>query len=200
MTGYRISVKLITNIFLIALSAGLVACSSVPEKVNEGKLRADTFSFLPLKASVTNTFADNRAHMHAAIQESITSHMSAKGISKVEEKGDLSVGYLVIVASNMLTVAINDYFGYGEDNDALLKKAHKGSRKHQEEDDVSRIRDTYEAGALVIDVMDAKTMELKYRNFAYREILKDNTAEVRTERIQEAVDEALADFRVKSAK
>jgi len=200
MTGYRAFVKILTTFSLIAITTSLVGCFSVPTEVNEGRVRADTFSFLPLKANVTNSFSDSRTEMHAAIQGAITKHMNAKGVSKVEENGDLMVGYLVIVASNMLTVAINDYFGYGTENEAFLKKAHKGSRKHQKDDDVSRVRDTYEAGALVIDVIDAKTMDLEYRDFAYREILKNNSAEVRAERIQEVVDETLAGFRVKPAR
>jgi hypothetical protein len=56
------------------------------------------------------------------------------------------------------------------------------------------------AGALVVDVLDAKTLELQYRNFAYRELLSQAPKDVRAERIQEVVDEVLSDLRVAPAK
>jgi hypothetical protein len=176
----------------------MTGCSSVPAQVNKGVIQARTFSFMDMKAKSSIGLADNRAEMHAMIQNAIAKDLSAKGISRVESGGDITVGYLVIVASNTTTSAISDYFGYGPDNKALLDKAHKGVRKLRDEDPATRIRDpkTYRSGALLIDVLDSKTSILQYRNLAYGELLASAPDELRIKRIQAAVGEILAGFKV----
>ena len=194
------SLKELSLIVLCAILGVLVGCSSVPAQVNKGAIPARTFTFMDMKAKSSAGMADNRAEMHAMIQNAITKNLAAKGISKVENGGDITVGYLVIVASNTTTSAISDYFGYGPDNKALINKAHKRVDKIRDEDPATRIRDpkTYRSGALVIDVLDTKTSILKYRNLAYSEILAEASEELRIKRLQAAVDVILADFKVET--
>ena len=85
---------------------------------------------------------------------------------------------------------MNDYFGYGRDSDALLDKAHqKGAID-------SKNPNPFLAGTLVIDVIDAKTYKLLYRNYVARQVLRNIPETERDERIQSAVDQALAGLKV----
>lgn len=191
-----------SSITLLAAISMLAGCSSVPVQVKEEPIPASTFSFIDVKTKSSSGIADNRAEMHAMIQNAITKNFAAKGVSRVESGGDLTVGYLVIVASNTTTSAISDYFGYGPDNKALLDKAHKGVAKLRAEDPETRIRDprTYRSGALVIDILDAKTAILQYRNLAYGELLADAPEELRTKRVQTAINEILTGFKIKPSR
>jgi hypothetical protein len=183
---------------MTASLAFLLGCSSIPTQVNEGTLRAKTFSFMKFKGKGdAPSYSENLVKAHKAIQAAITEQMESRGVERVEDGGDLTVGYMFIVASNLMTVAVDDYYGYGEDRDALLKKASKRAKEHREEDAVSRVREIYRAGALFVDVLDSKTHELMYRNYASRELLTDASSNVQEERVRKVVEEALADLRVK---
>lgn len=177
-----------------AIAVFLSACSTGPQvdtKVNKGTLNAKTFSFIqpgPLKAK---TFAEIRDELHEAVQKSITANLSQRGMTLVEEDADVLVAYLVIVNDTTVTTGIDDYFGYSVDANALVTKAH--------EEITVKNRDPmyYNAGTLVIDVKDAETKQLLYRHFAVRPILRDETEEERPERVQNAVDEALAGLKLR---
>lgn len=190
---------------LLLLCAGALAlagCSSTPVTVDEGRIQAKTFSFMKRHGTGGAAFAEQRAEVHALVQAAITRSLASRGIARVDSGGDVTVGYLVIVGSNVTTAAIGDYFGYGPETSALMAKAHAGAGRRYEEFTRNRVRDekTYKAGALVIDILDAKTQELRYRNFAYRELLRQAPKDVRAERIQGVVDEVLRDLRVASAR
>jgi hypothetical protein len=199
MKHVDVALKSAHRVLLGATLAVLAGCSSVPVQVNEGKVHARTFNFMASKKASVPAFADNRAEMHQSIQVAISRNLASKGLQKVDAGGDLIVGYLVIVASNVTTTSIGDYFGYGPDNAALIEKAHGSAQELRESGPGYRIRDPklYQAGALVVDILDAKTLGLQYRNFTHRDLLPAGTPdEVRTKRLQEAVDEILADLRV----
>src|SRR4029077_10453781 len=123
--------------------------------------------------------ADNREPIHAMIQEAITKSLAAHGVSRVATAGDVSVGYLLIVGNNATTAAINDYFGYGEDESALHEKAHTAYTGNKNPN-------YFEAGTLVIDVIDSKTFKLLRRNYATRPILRNLPADARAARLQDA--------------
>jgi hypothetical protein len=57
-------------------------------------------------------------------------------------------------------------------------------------------RNYFEAGTLLIDIVDARTQKVLLRNYVTRQILQNPTAEVQKARIQEAVNEALKGVRV----
>ena len=54
--------------------------------------------------------------------------------------------------------------------------------------------DEFEAGAIVIDILDAKDNQLIYRHFAKRDLLEGADTATRNARINEAVAEALEPF------
>jgi hypothetical protein len=99
------------------------------------------------------------------------------------------VGYLIIVGNNASTAAISDYFGYGENADALHNKAQAAYTS-------SKNPNYFEAGTLVIDIIDSKSFKLLKRNYASRPILRNVADDVRATHIQEVVDEIFRDLRI----
>jgi hypothetical protein len=172
------------------LAALLVAgCSSTPTKVDTGRIHAATFNFVQGRP-VTPDYAEKRAQIHTLIQNAITTNLAGKELTRVANNPDVFLAYLVILGNNVATTAVNDYFGYGRDSDALLDKAHeKGAIE-------SKNPNQFVAGTLVIDVIDAKTYKLLYRNYAVRQVLRNVPDDVRAERIQEAVDAALKNVQI----
>jgi hypothetical protein len=178
--------------FLITLNlaAMLVAgYSSTPTKVDHGPIPAATFSFVAGGTQAAPAFTDSRQQIHAMIQESITRNLSSKGLNKLVAGGDVIVAYLVIIGNNASTEAIDTYFGYGRDSSALHDKAQNAYNK-------SKNPNYFEAGTLLIDIIDAKTFKLLKRAYVVRPLLRNPSAEVRTEKIQEAVDAVLKDVRI----
>lgn len=176
---------------LTPLLAGLLVagCSSTPTRVDKGWLKVHTYNFINGGIALTPPATDRRDAIHQVIQMAIANNLAAKGLERTHGTGDVTVAYMIIVGNNVSTEAITTYFGLGRDADALHNKAenaYSGSNNPNH----------FEAGTLVIDVLDAKTYELLYRNYVVRPILGDATAAVRGERIQEAVNAALADLRI----
>jgi hypothetical protein len=176
--------------FSICASLGLTAfllasCSSTPAKVDKGPIRAATFSFIAGGSGA----ADSRAQVHAMIQNSITRNLATKGLTKAASGGDVTVAYLVVVGNNANTEAISTYFGYGRDATALEDKAHAAYNSNKNPN-------YFEAGTLLVDILDTRTNKLLKRSYVTRPVLTNPTAEVRAERIQEAVDAVLGDLRI----
>jgi hypothetical protein len=87
------------------------------------------------------------------------------------------------------TVSINDYFGYRDDAWALHEKA-------QEAYTGTKNPNSFEAGTLLIDIIESKGFQVVKRNYATRPILRDLPVDARAARIQEVVDEILRDVRI----
>ena len=175
---------------LLAVGVVLLAgCSSTSTKLNTGTVHASTFSFVT-RRPMPPDYAEKREQIHRLVQSAITTNLTAKGISRVQAGGDVFLAYLIILGDNVATTDVNDYFGYGRDSDALLDKAHqKGAID-------SKNPNPFLAGTLVIDVIDAKTYKLLYRNYVARQVLRNIPETERDERIQSAVDQALAGLKV----
>jgi hypothetical protein len=172
------------------LAALLVAgCSSTPTNVDTGPIPAATYSFIAKTPGLAPEYADSREQIHAMIQDSISRNLAAKGLSKLASGGDVVVAYLVIVGNNASTESINTYFGYGRGAAALhdqAQDAYAGSKNPN----------YFEAGTLLVDIIDAKTYKLLKRSYVVRPLLRNPSAELRAERIQEAVDAVLRDVRL----
>jgi hypothetical protein len=172
-----------------AVTLALVGCASTPTKVDTGPIRASTFNFVDGGMKPAPAYADNRDAVHAMIQDAITKNLAARGVTRVPSGGDLTVAYLVILGNNVSTRSINDYFGYRDDAWALHEKA-------QEAYTGSGNPNSFEAGTLLIDIIEAKGFKVRMRNYATRPILKDLPADARAARIQEVVDDILRDVRI----
>jgi hypothetical protein len=177
--------------FLVLTAAGLAlaGCSSTPTKVNSGTISARSFNFVN-RAGTVPAYADGRQHVHALVQQAITKNLATRGVGKVETGGDITVSYLVIVGNNATTTSLNDYFGYGGGASELQDKAHKAYTGNKNPN-------YFEAGTLLIDLVDSKSFKLLRRGHASRPILRDLPDDQRAARIQEVVDEILRDVRFK---
>ena len=173
---------------LLASGLAFAGCSSTM-KVDSGPIKASTFNFVQNKASESLTAESNRQAIHAMIQDSITSNLSSKGLNRVNSGGQVTVAYLVVVGNNVSTATIDDYFGYGRDSSDVGDKVHKSQTG-------SSNPNYFEAGTLVIDIIDSKTFKLQKRASVSKSVLRTAPANVRKENIQQAVNEALNDLRV----
>jgi PBP1b-binding outer membrane lipoprotein LpoB len=175
---------------ILSLVTLLVAgCSSTPTQVDSGPIQAKTFRFVSVPPGSVPAFADRRQEMHTMIQSSISRNLAAKGVTQVTTGGDVVVAYLVIIGDNASTTAINTYFGQGRDVAALHDEAQMAYTSNKSPD-------YFKAGTLLVDIIDAETYALLKRSHVSRPILGDPSAEVRAERIQEAVDAVLKDLRI----
>jgi hypothetical protein len=172
----------------LAVAAVVMAGCSTATHVGGGPIKATTFSYLKAGPLPEAAFTENRQHVHALIQEAITKDLAAKGVGLVAAGGDVTVAYLLVVGNNATTTSINDYFGYTADATALVDKAHKAYTGGEQ-------RAYFEAGTLLIDIVNPRTNKVLARNYVTRPILRDATDDVRKARIEEAVNEALKGVR-----
>jgi hypothetical protein len=176
-------------LLLAATALTLAGCSSTPTTVDHGPIRARTFSFVDPGAKPTPASTDQRQAVHTAIQDAITKNLAARSVTRVATRGDVTVAYLVIVGNNVSTAAVSDYFGYASDASALQDKAQSAYTD-------SKNPNYFEAGTLVIDVIENQTFKLLKRGHATRPLLRNLPADARAARIQEVVDEILRDLRI----
>jgi len=166
----------------------ILGCKT-PTNINTGPIKASTFSFVKPGPLPEAAFTENRQQIHALVQQAIDNNLTAKGLKRVAEGGDVTVAYLIVVGNNVSTSAINDYFGYSPDALALIDKAHAAYTYGKQ-------RNYFEAGTLLIDLVDPRTQKVLERNYVTRQLLQNPPLDVRQARIQDAVNEALAGVRI----
>ena len=170
---------------LFAVGALLLAgCASTPGKVDTGTIRAATFNFVDGGVKQPPAYADNREAVHAMIQAAIKKNLAAHGVKRVPSGGDVTVAYLVILGDNVSTRWINDYFGYSDDAWPLHEKAHAAYTGTEKPD-------SFEAGTLLIDIIDNKRSKVRARNYVTRSLLRNVPENERAARIQDVVDAVL---------
>jgi hypothetical protein len=190
-SGYAVAMRLRSCLLFVATVLAAGGCSSVQTRVDTGPIKARTFMFVNRGPKAAPAFADDRAVVHTMIQNALTQHLAAKGVTRVNSGADITVAYLVIVGNNVVTTSINDYFGYNSDAAALVGKAHDAQSVRGHDPNY------FEAGTLVVDIIDTQTHSLLRRNYGRREILREVPNDVRAARIQEVVDEVLQGLRIR---
>ncbi len=179
------------SLFLPLVLTGLfiAGCSSTPTHVDKGAIKAHTFNFINGGIALTPPATERRDVVNQQIQSAIIKDLAAKGLVRTDGTGDVIVAYMVILGNNVSTEAVTTYFGSDRNADLLHNKA-------QDAYSGSRNPNHFEAGTLLIDVIDAKTFELLYRDFTVRPINGNVTTAERGELIQDAVDTVLKKVRV----
>jgi hypothetical protein len=175
---------------LPAICLLLPACQTVPlpQGTASGYSTARFVQKRPETFQDFTTGALDSPELNRQVHLAIANNFQANAISMVEGNADLLVAYLIFRQSNISTAMNRDYFGYGRDAAAIMEEAHnRGVLSHQRTDVV-------DDGALVIDVLDAKTDRLVFRGFVKRPIMTGISAAARQERLNQAVAEALAPF------
>jgi len=176
-------------LLLAPVVLALAGCSSTKTNVDSGTIRAQTFSFVD-RTTKPPDYAEAREGIHAKVQESITKNLAARGVTKAASGGDVMVAYLVIVGNNASTASINDFFGYGRDDSGLHDKAQAAYAGDKNPN-------YFEAGTLVIDIIDGKSYKLLKRGYTTRKVVENLSEDQRAARYQEAVDEILRDLKIK---
>jgi hypothetical protein len=173
------------RLFLLTLTAVVLAgCSSTPTNVNTGTIHARTFNFISPSSKPAPGFADNTESVHTMIQNAITNNLTGQGLNRVNAGGDVTIAYLVIKGDNVSTTSISTYFGYREELGALQDVAHDRYMAHKDPNH-------FEAGTLLIDIIDGKSFKLLKRGYATRNL----SAGPRATLVRQAVDEILRDVR-----
>jgi hypothetical protein len=173
----------------LAIGLALTAYSGVKTHVDHGRVTARTFSFLEPPAKPFPSYAENRKEAHEAIQQALIKSLGTRGINYVKSGGDVTLAYLLIVGNNGQTTSLNSYFGYGDEASDLVDKVHK-------EQTNSKNRGYFEAGTLVIDLVNPQTSKLLQRRSIQAPLLRNLPKEKRIERLQTLVDTALKDVPV----
>jgi len=173
---------------LSALLAIVVSSCSTVDMPKGSSTGYSSARFIRVNPASKLRTAAHSEKVNAMIQDAITAQFENNGLNMSENNADLIIGYLLIRQDNVSTAMVNDHFGYGRDSDKIMEKAHtlgviKGGRA-----------EAFEAGAIVIDLIDAKTNQLVYRNYAKRDIIDNISDDAREERITGAVSEALSAF------
>ncbi len=95
-------------LFGVAVALIAVAGCKTPAKVDKGPIRASTFSFIRPDPQAQAAFAEKEQQIHAIVQEAIAQNLTARGLRRVADGGDVTVAYLIIVGNNVTTTSIND--------------------------------------------------------------------------------------------
>lgn len=174
---------------LMLAAAGLLASCSASVDMPKGSRKGYTSAHLvergPNARAITYT---NERQIHGLIQKSIAKQFTSKGMAYGKSGSDLAVCYMVIYQEPGMTATYDQYFGYGRDSNKITDVAHTRGALENKRPDFFR-----QAG-IVIDVVDARTGKLVYRNFAKGDVVKGASASTRAARIDVAVAQALAPF------
>ena len=122
------------------------------------------------------------------IQQALVKTLAAKGVTYVPSGGDITVAYLVVAGNNASTTSLNEYFGYTDESTKLMNQVHKEQTGSSNDN-----RSYFEAGTLVIDILNPQTSKVLQRRSINAQIMRNLPMETRTERVQAMVDQALND-------
>lgn len=171
-----------------ACAAVFSSCSNgvdMPKGNSKGYTSARIVKRAPNSPAITSS---REKKVHSLIQSNIKSQFKSRGLGFNTSNADLVVGYMVIYQDNAMTTSFDDYFGYGRGNSDILSLAHKKGVIQGDRPDY------FERAGLVVDVIDAKTNKLVYRNVSVGDIVTGATDATRAKVVQNAVNEALAPF------
>lgn len=182
--NYRMR-TIFTSVLFAASLVVLAGCSSTHAKIEKGAITARTFSFVNTAGKPAPRFVESGQDVHVLVQNAITQSLARRQVGRVEQDGDITVAYLIITGNNATTTAINDYFGYGGDAPKLSQMAHEKYTS-------TKNPNYFEAGTLLIDLIDKKSRKVVWRNYTTRALRHDLSLEARAARLNEAVEEILA--------
>ena len=176
-------------LILSAVAAlGFVSCVpnvDMPKGTSKGYASARLIQRDPDLRPITNA---TEKQVHGMIQKSIAKSFSSKGMTYGKGDADLIVAYMVIYQEPGMTADYRDYFGYGRDAGEIATIAHaRGVQKNKRPDD-------FKQAGILIDVVDARTNKLVYRNLAKGDVVKGVSPGTRAARIDNAVSNALEPF------
>ncbi len=144
-----------------------------------------TFRMYQHNASHVPDFTNREDRVNAYLQSALKQEFEAQGLKESQEDAELIVAFLLIVQDTAVTTAISDY--YVSSGSDILSLAHRRMGKRN-------MPGGYEAGAIVVDIIDKQSGNVIYRDFAKREVLDYLTSAEKEKRAKAAAVEAVAAF------
>lgn len=187
MPRNRNSMKTIRILSLVAIAAALTACSSGVD-MPKGSSKGYTSARLVAAKANSPASSANERKIHGMIKNSIAAQFKSAGMAYNQGAADLVVSYLVIYQDNAMTTYYDEYFGYSSNPEEISDVAHQRGVIE------SKRPDRFERAGLVVDVIDARTYKLVYRNFATGDIVRGVSDATRAQRVNQAVNTALGPF------
>ncbi len=177
------------GILLFAV-AGLISPScapsiDMPKGTSKGYTSARLVKRDPSRQSVTDP---TEIQVHGMIQKSLANRFRANGLAYGKNDADLTIAYLVMYQEPGMTARYDDYFGYGRDAHGIADAAHiRGAVENTRPD-------YFQRAGIVVDVIDARTNELVFRNLAVGDVVRGVSDGNRAARIDAALAQALEPF------
>jgi hypothetical protein len=165
--------------------ASCVPNVDMPKGTSKGYASARLIQRDPSLPAMTNP---TEIQVHGMIQKSLARSFSSKGMTYGKGDADLIVAYMVVYQEPGMTADYRDYFGYGRNAGEIATIAHaRGVEKNKRPD-------YFRQAGILIDVVDARTNKLIYRNLAKGDVVKGASPATRASRIDAAVTNALEPF------
>lgn len=178
---------LLSTLAAILACLGFTSCSTnvdMPKGTSKGYASARLIQRDP---NLPAPSKDIEKQVHGMIRKSLSKQFTSRGMAYGKSDADLIVAYMVIYQEPGMTADFRNYFGYGRNADDIAVLAHNrgalGSRPEY-----------FRQAGIVIDVIDARTNKLVYRNFAKNDVVKGASDSTRAARIDAAMSQALAPF------
>ena len=179
----------LSSIAIVILT--LCSCTPAVEKAKGTSRGYQSARFVETKRpdrTASATAPEDDPAFNAAVRRAITREFDANKVPVTGGSADLIIAYMLLRQNSVATTMNNDYFGNGRNPMAILEEAHKrGVINNKRPDDFLR-------GAIVIDVLDARTNKLVFRNYAVRPVTVGVDTATRQARIDSTVSQALAPF------
>lgn len=179
----------ITQILALSVTAALaVGCSSTI-KMPKGKAKGySSARFVNSREHTVAQGIEDTPEVNKMVQDAISNELRKGGIRVGGGGEDLIIAYMLLHQTVSSTTMNDDHFGYGRDAGEILERAHEAGTIE------NKSPDYFEAGAVVVDLLDARTNELVFRNFAVRDTTQAPSPSQQRARINNAVAEAIAPF------
>ena len=184
-----VNISRLSSLAVVVLA--ICSCAPTVEKAKGTSRGYQSARFVETKRpdrAASATALEDDPEFNAAVRRAIAREFDANKVPMTGGSADLIIAYMLLRQNSVATTMNNDYFGNGRDPMAILEEAHKrGVINNKRPDDFLR-------GAIVIDVLDARTNKLVFRNYAVRPVTGGLDASARQARINSAVSQALAPF------
>ncbi|MEI8312670.1 MAG: DUF4136 domain-containing protein [Verrucomicrobiota bacterium] len=183
------NISKLSSLAIVVLT--ICSCSPTIEKAKGTSRGYQSARFVETKRPdrmASATALEDDPAFNAAVKNAIKRQFDANKVPVTGGSADLIIAYMLLRQNTVATTMNNDYFGNGRDPMAILEEAHKrGVINNKRPDDFLR-------GAILIDVLDARTNKLVFRNYAVRPVTGGVDAATRQARIDSTVSQALAPF------
>jgi hypothetical protein len=180
--------SLITRPALVLAAAIVTACApsvDMPKGTSKGFHSARLIQRDPQAPAITNA---TERQIHGMIQSALAKQFTANGLAWDKGDADLVVAYMVIYQETGMTTSYDDYFGYGRNASEIAEVVHtRGVIK-------SNRPDYFRQAGILVDVIDARTNKLVFRNLAKGDVVTGASPATRASRINAGVAQALEPF------